>query len=36
MMAETDFEKAEKLYKQEKYSQAKALFESYLKSNPNN
>ena len=35
MMAETDFEKAEKLYKQEKYDQAKALFESYLKSNPN-
>lgn len=36
MMAETDFEKAEKLYKQEKYDQAKTLFESYLKSNPNN
>jgi len=35
MMAETDFEKAEKLYKQEKYDQAKTLFESYLKSNPN-
>ncbi|WP_298119731.1 tetratricopeptide repeat protein [Flavobacterium sp.] len=35
MMAETDFEKAEKLYKQEKYEQAKTLFESYLKSNPN-
>ncbi|GAA4077010.1 hypothetical protein GCM10022389_23560 [Flavobacterium cheonanense] len=34
-MAETDFEKAEKLYKQEKYDQAKTLFESYLKSNPN-
>lgn len=35
MMAETDFEKAEKLYKQEKFDQAKVLFESYLKSNPN-
>ena len=36
MMAETDFEKAEKLFKQEKYEQAKMLFENYLKSNPNN
>jgi tetratricopeptide (TPR) repeat protein len=36
MMAETDFEKAEKLYNQEKYDQAKVLFESFLKSNPNN
>jgi tetratricopeptide (TPR) repeat protein len=35
MMAETDFDKAEKLYKQEKFDQAKVLFESYLKSNPN-
>lgn len=35
-MAETDFEKAEKLFKQEKYEQAKVLFENYLKSNPNN
>jgi tetratricopeptide (TPR) repeat protein len=35
MMAETDFDKAEKLYKQEKFEQAKTLFESYLKSNPN-
>lgn len=35
MMAETDFEKAEKFYKLEKYDQAKTLFESYLKSNPN-
>ena len=32
----TDFEKAEKLFQQEKYEQAKVLFESYLKSNPNN
>lgn len=36
MMAETDFEKAEKLFKQEKYEQAKVLFENYLKFNPNN
>jgi tetratricopeptide (TPR) repeat protein len=35
-MGETDFEKAEKLFKQEKYEQAKVLFENYLKSNPNN
>ena len=33
-MAETDFDKAEKLYKQEKFDQAKVLFESYLKTNP--
>ena len=32
----TDFEKAEKLFQQEKYEQAKVLFESFLKSNPNN
>lgn len=31
-----DFEKAEKLFQQEKYEQARLLFESYLKSNPNN
>lgn len=36
MMADSDFDKAEKLYQQEKYQQAKTLFESYLKSNPNN
>jgi len=36
MSAENDFEKAEKLYQQEKWVQAKVLFESYLKSNPNN
>lgn len=36
MMAETDFEKAEKLFKQEKYEQAKVLFENYLKFNSNN
>ena len=34
MMAESDFEKAEKLYKQEKYDQAKTIFENHLKSNP--
>jgi tetratricopeptide (TPR) repeat protein len=34
--AETDFEKAEKLFKQEKWEQSKVFFESYLKSNPNN
>jgi tetratricopeptide (TPR) repeat protein len=34
MMVETDFEKAEKLYKQEKFDQAKVLFESFLKTNP--
>lgn len=34
--AETDFEKAEKLFKQEKFEQAKLLFESVLKDNPNN
>ena len=32
--AETDFEKAEKLYKQDKFEQAKVLFENFLKSNP--
>ena len=36
MLAETDFEKAEKLYRQEKWEQSKLLFESYLKSNPKN
>ena len=36
MMAETDFEKAEKLYQQEKWEQAKTLFENFLKQNPNN
>ena len=34
-MGETNFEKAEKLYRLEKYAQAKVLFESYLKENPN-
>jgi tetratricopeptide (TPR) repeat protein len=36
VLAETDFEKAEKLYKQDKWEQAKILFENYLKGNPNN
>ncbi len=34
-MGETDFDKAEKLYKLEKWVDAKILFTSYLKSNPN-
>lgn len=34
-LSETNFEKAEKLFQQEKYDQAKLLFESYLKDNPN-
>ena len=36
MLAETDFEKAEKLFQQQKWEQSKVLFESFLKSNPNN
>jgi len=35
-MAESDFEKAEKLYKQQKFDQAKVLFENVIKSNPKN
>ncbi|TDP57833.1 tetratricopeptide repeat protein [Flavobacterium dankookense] len=35
MMAETDFDKAEKLYKAEKYEQAKPLLETVIKENPN-
>ena len=35
VFSQTSFEKAEKLYAQEKYQQAKTLFESHLKSNPN-
>ena len=35
MVAETDFDKAEKLFQQEKYDQAKVLFEKYLKQTPN-
>ena len=34
LKAETDFEKGEKLYKQEKFEQAKPFFENYLKQNP--
>lgn len=34
LKAETDFEKGEKLYKQEKFEQAKPFFESHLKQNP--
>ena len=36
MLAETDFDKAEKFFKQEKFDQAKVLFESFLRSNPSN
>jgi tetratricopeptide (TPR) repeat protein len=36
MLAETDFEKAEKLFQQEKWEQSKVLFERFLQSNPNN
>ena len=35
IMAETDFEKAEKLFQQQKWEQSKVLFENDLKSNPN-
>jgi tetratricopeptide (TPR) repeat protein len=35
LIVETDFEKAEKLYQHEKYSEAKVLFELCLKNNPN-
>ena len=34
-MGQSDFEKAENLFQQEKYNQAKVLFEKYLKANPN-
>ena len=36
VMAETDFEKAEKLFQNQKWEEAKLLFELYLKSNPTN
>lgn len=36
MLAETDFDKAEKLFQQQKWEQSKVLFENFLKSNPNN
>lgn len=35
MFSQTLFEKAEKLFKEKKYMEAKGLFESYLKSVPN-
>jgi tetratricopeptide (TPR) repeat protein len=35
LISQTLFEKAEKLYKEKKYEEAKAVFESYLKSDPN-
>ena len=34
MLSQTLFEKAEKLFKEKKYEEAKSLFESYLKSAP--
>ena len=36
VFAQTDFEKGEKLFVQKKLSEAKLLFENYLKMNPNN
>jgi tetratricopeptide (TPR) repeat protein len=36
MIGQTDFDKAEKLYKLENFSEAKILFANYLKENPNN
>nr|WP_298656889.1 hypothetical protein [uncultured Flavobacterium sp.] len=33
--AQTNFEKAEKLYKENKFAEAKILFETYLKTTPN-
>lgn len=35
MLGQTDFDKAEKLYKLDKWSESKTLFASYLKANPN-
>ncbi|MEZ4839126.1 tetratricopeptide repeat protein [Flavobacterium sp.] len=35
LMANSDFEKAEQLFQREKFSEAKVLFENFLKSNPN-
>ena len=35
LLAETNYEKAEKLYKAEKYAEAKPLFELHLENNPN-
>ncbi|MEI7508711.1 MAG: hypothetical protein WCJ62_04525 [Flavobacterium sp.] len=34
IMAQSDFEKAENLFQQEKYDQAKTLFVIYLKASP--
>jgi tetratricopeptide (TPR) repeat protein len=36
MLSQTNFDKAEKLFFQEKYTIAKPVFESFLKENPNN
>lgn len=35
ILAQTNFDKAEELFKEKKYSQAETLFESFLKENPN-
>lgn len=36
LLAQTDFDKGERLFNQKKFSEAKSLFENYLKMNPNN
>lgn len=36
ILAQTNFDKAEQLFKEKKYEQAEAIFESYLKENPSN
>lgn len=36
LFAQSDFDKGEKLFNQKKFSEAKLLFENYLKMNPNN
>ncbi len=35
LMANSDFEKAEKLFKQNRLVEAQSLFENHLKANPN-
>lgn len=36
LLAQTDFDKGEKLFNQKKFVEAKPFFENYLKQNPNN
>jgi tetratricopeptide (TPR) repeat protein len=36
VLCQTDYEKAEKLFRQEKYQLARPIFENYLKESPNN